>query len=305
MPSPSSPPSSLRLAVTGGRGRLAAVIADYFREPQHVMDLYSRQAGPGFKPNSALLDPETLAETDAILHLAWSTLPATSEQHPGREAQVDLPALQQILAALIAQPAGRRPHFIFFSSGGAVYGDAPGRPSQENDPCHPVGRYGRAKLEAETMILHAAAAHGLPCTILRISNPYGYPVPKTRPQGLIPHALRCAMEGQPLTLWGDGSAEKDFLYYTDFLQALDVVLQQRPAGIHNLAAGASHRVIEVIRMIETVTGRTIALNFTPAPAWDVHDSRIDPAKLHAATGWSPRITLAEGIRRAAAGYLLS
>jgi UDP-glucose 4-epimerase len=108
-----------------------------------------------------------------------------------------------------------------------------------------------------------------------------------------------------LTLWGDGSAAKDFLYYTDFLQALDAVLQQRPVGIHNLAAGASHRVIEVIRLIETVTGRTIALNFTPAPAWDVHDSRIDPAKLHAAIGWSPRITLAEGIRRAAAGYLLS
>lgn len=293
-----------RLIVTGGRGRLAALIADHFRAPGHTVQRHSRQPGAGFHPLTALHEASALAGGDALLHLAWSTLPATSEQQPGREEQEDLPALRTLLAALAALPADQRPHFIFFSSAGAVYGNAPGRPNGEDDPCRPCGRYGQAKLAAEQLVLQAAARHGLGCTILRISNPYGYPVPKTRPQGLIPHALRCAMEHQPLTLWGDGSARKDFIYHTDFLSGLDAVLQHRPAGIYNLAFGASHRILDVIRLIEAETGRTIPLDFTPAPAWDVHDSRLDASKLQAATGWSPQVELSEGIRRAAAGYTL-
>jgi UDP-glucose 4-epimerase len=196
----------------------------------------------------------------------------------------------------------QRPHFIFFSTGGAIYGDAPGRPNLESDPCHPIGWYGKAKRAAEELIERYAAQHGLPCAILRISNPYGYPVPKSRMQGIIPHAIRCAVEGQALTLWGDGHAQKDFIYHTDFLSALEQVIDLRLTGTYNLAAGESHSVREVIALVEDHTGRKIALTFQPAAAWDVQDSRLDVGKLVAATGWRPQVTLDEGIRRSAAGY---
>ncbi len=293
---------SQRLIVTGGRGRLASLIADHFRAPAYRVTLFSRHAGPGFTGLDELIHPDSLAGTDAILHLAWSSLPATSEQQPGIEQREDLPRLEALLTALAACPREKRPHLVFFSSGGAVYGNAPGRPSREDDVCQPIGRYGRAKLEAEQLILRHAARSALGCTLLRISNPYGYPVPKSRIQGLIPHALRCAMEGEPLALWGDGSAMKDFIYYTDFLSALEAVLEQRLSGLFNLCAGESHRVDEVIRAVETEVQRPVALRPGPAPAWDVHESRLDNHRLRAATGWSPQVTLAEGIRRAAAGY---
>lgn len=291
-----------RIFVTGGRGRLASLIADHFRAPSHAITLFSRSGGSGFQPLDEISEPAKLATADVIFHLAWSSLPSTSEQHAGIEEREDLPRLEKLLAALARQPDPARPHFVFFSSGGAVYGNAPGRPNKEPDPCQPIGRYGRAKLAAETLITGCATRHGLPCTILRISNPYGYPVPKSRAQGLIPHALRCATEGQALSLWGDGSARKDFLYYTDFLSALAAVVAVRPVGIFNLSAGRSHSVREVIRTIEEQTGNTIALHTQPAPAWDVQDSRLDNRCLMAATGWSPQVPLAEGIRRAAAGY---
>lgn len=297
-------PQPQSLFVTGGRGRLATLIADHFAAPRHQVALFSRTAGRGFQKIDGLLTPGALGTAHALLHLAWSTLPATSEQNPGREAAHDLPLLGQLLDALARVPAGQRPLFIFFSSGGAIYGNAPGRPNREDDACHPLGHYGRAKQAAEQLIQARAARDGLPCAILRISNPYGYPVPKSRAQGLIPHALRCAMEGQPLALWGDGSARKDFLYYTDFLAALEAVLAHRLTGTFNLAAGESHSVREVLGAIEAETGRPVALAPQPAPAWDVQDSRLDPARLIAATGWRPQVSLAEGIRRAAAGYSL-
>lgn len=299
MPPAHHPPQ--RLLVTGGRGRLASLIADHFRAPAHEVVLFSRTGGDGFRGPEALT--ADLRARDALLHLAWSTLPATSEKGGGTEWQHDLPFLEKTLQALAARPEAARPHFVFFSSGGAVYGNAPGRPSLETDPCQPIGAYGRAKRAAEEMIAAHAARHGLACTILRISNPYGYPVPSGRVQGIIPHAIRSAVEGRPLTLWGDGHARKDFLYYTDFLSALDEVVARRLTGTFNLCAGESHSVHEIIALVERHTGRKVPVTTTAAPAWDVQDSRLDRRRLSEATGWCPQVALDEGIRRSTVGYL--
>lgn len=292
-PSTSSP---TRIAVTGGRGRLAALLAGHFRQPQFEVVRFSRDAGEDFRDPAGLA--ATLPGCQSLLHLAWSTLPATSERNPGIEWQTDLPALEKILRALAAVPPERRPHLIFFSTGGAVYGNAPGRPSVETDPCRPIGQYGRAKLAAEQLIEDHAARHGLAAAILRISNPYGYPVPKDRMQGIIPHAVRCALTGQPLTLWGDGHARKDFLYYSDFLSAMEQVIAHRLTGTFNLSAGESHSVREVIALVEKHSGKKIDLIFQPGVPWDVEDSRLSNQRLVAATGWKPHIALDEGIHRA-------
>jgi UDP-glucose 4-epimerase len=294
-------PQPKRLHVTGGRGRLASLIADHYRAPAYSVALHSRSGG--FLSLASLLQPGALGPADVLLHLAWSTLPATSEQNPGSEHLADLPLLRKLLDTLLAVPAPQRPHFIFFSSGGTVYGNAPGRPSVETDPCQPIGSYGRAKVAAEQLIQATAARETLPCTILRIANPYGYPLPPGRVQGIIPHAIRCALEGRPLTLWGDGHARKDFIYYTDFLSALDEVVTRRLTGTFNVCAGESHSVHEIIALVEKHTERKLLTTTTPGPAWDVADSRLDHGRLTEATGWEPQVALDEGIRRSAAGFL--
>jgi hypothetical protein len=111
-----------------------------------------------------------------------------------------------------------------------------------------------------------------------------------------------AVEGQPLTLWGDGHARKDFLYYTDFLSAVEQIAAQRLTGTFNLSAGESHTVHEVIALVEKHTGRQVALAFQPAATWDVEDSRLSNQRLMAAADWRPLVSLDEGVRRAAAGY---
>ena len=291
-----------RILMTGGRGRLASLIADHFRAPSYDVTPFSRAEGDGFSSLASLENSKSFGHADAVLHLAWSSLPSTSEQNPRREWQHDLPQLEKMLTAASGSDARDRLHFIFFSSGGTVYGNADGRPSAESDVCQPIGWYGRAKRAAEEIVEAHAARHGLACTILRISNPYGYPVPQSRAQGIIPHALRCSVSGQPLTLWGDGHAKKDFLYYSDFLSALDQVIARRLTGTFNLAAGESHSVREVIALVEKHTGRKVSLQCQPGPAWDVQDSRLDNQRIVGATDWKPQVSLSEGIRRAAAGY---
>lgn len=289
-----------RLLVTGGRGRLAALVAGHFSPGSRPVARFSRTAGDGLEPLEAVFRPATLAGAGALLHLAWSTLPAQAERDPATAGRTDLALLERLLTALANVPAAERPLLVFFSSGGTVYGNAPDRPNREDDPCRPLGAYGRAKLAAEQLITAAAERHGLAAAILRVSNPYGYPVPPERQQGLIPHAVRCALTGQPLALWGDGSARKDFLHCSDLLAALEAVLARRLTGTFNVSAGESHTVREVIDLVEQATGRRLALAPAPAPAWDVYDSRLDSRRLTAATGWKPQVPLAEGIRRAVA-----
>ena len=300
---PTSVSRPKRLLVTGGRGRLAPLIADHFRAPTHETALYTRGGGPGLRDLTRLLNPDEFVAGDVILHLAWSTLPATAEQSPGLEQKHDLPWLEKLLQAIAARPAATRPHLIFFSSGGAIYGNAPGRPNRETDECRPIGRYGQAKLAAEKLIVTAASQHELPCTILRIANPYGYPVPSGRLQGIIPHAISAAVEGRPLAIWGDGNARKDFIHYTDFLSALQVVIDRRLTGVFNLCAGESHSVREILALVGRHTGRIISTTTSPASAWDVQDSRLDNGRFAEATGWQPQVSLDEGIRRSTAGYL--
>ena len=280
--------------MTGGRGSLAGVLRRHFAAHGLPAVTYSRRAGEGHLSLDALLTGALPADS-TLLHLAWSTVPFTSEHYPDLEHDEVL--LRRLLERFAALPQS---HFVFFSSGGTVYGNAKdNRPHRETDACAPIGRHGRAKLAAEELVQEYGRKHGFAWTILRVANPYGFPVSASRPQGIIPAAVKCAREGLPLTIWGDGTARKDFMHHSDYSNAVELIVQRRLPGIYNVCHGHSHTIREVIDLVAQTVGREIAVLPTAAPAWDVHDSLLDNTKLHAATGWQAAVGLAEGIRRAA------
>ncbi|MEO6567129.1 MAG: NAD-dependent epimerase/dehydratase family protein [Opitutaceae bacterium] len=297
MPELFTPPRNI--LVTGGRARLAACIRPHLEAAGREVTMLSRVAGTGYLPLETFFATPMLDRADVLLHLAWSTLPATSEENIGTEWQHDLPLLFRVLRRIVESPRRERFHFIFFSSGGAVYGPCDSGPANESARCRPIGWYARAKLAAEEIIRAFGERHQLRYTILRISNPYGYSVPFQRAQGIIPHAIDCARSGKILSLWGDGSAKKDFLHYTDFNRALQLIIDQGLTGTYNLSYGSSHTLKEMIGLVESISGRRIAIEPGPARPWDVHSSMIDNQKLREATGWSPEISLEQGLRLSA------
>lgn len=289
------PPLPGRIAITGATGCLATLLRPRFCSNGVTVDTFSRTSGV-HRPLESLFAPGTLESYEVLLHLAWSTVPFTAEQRSNGGADEDLELLGRLLDRLESARAIRPTHLVFFSSGGTVYGNAQDqRPHAESDPCRPIGRHGAVKLAAERAIESRCERAGLGYTILRISNPYGFPVPAERSQGIVPVALRAAAEGRPLSIWGDGTARKDFLHSVDLTDALDAILRTRPQGVYNLSYGSSHSIREVISLVESVVGRTLALNHKPAPEWDVHDSLLDNRKLAGAIGWTPSIDLPEGI----------
>jgi UDP-glucose 4-epimerase len=294
-----SPLPPQKILLTGGRSRLAKVIVPPLGHDGANVVSFSRTADESHRSLSELFTGDHLATANTVLHLAWSTLPLSSELQPGSEEREDLPLLVKILDSIRLLPASARPHFIFFSSGGAVYGNArDNQPSRETDVCAPIGNYGRAKRAAEQIIEDFAGRHNLSYTILRISNPYGFAASIAKPQGLLPFIVKYAREGTPFSVWGDGTARKDFMYHSDFTAAVREILRRQPVGIFNVSSGRSHSVNEVIALAEKALSLKLQTRHLQAHAWDVHDSLLDNTKLRAAIQWQPKITLAEGIRRA-------
>jgi nucleoside-diphosphate-sugar epimerase len=277
-----------RVILTGSSGRTGRALRR-LRSSDWDIRPYSRsrEAGRGIGALEELLTGRDAMEGDAIVHAAWSVVPATAEQ-----AEVPGPDLA-LLGKLLERCRGAEapPLFIFLSTG-AVYGEAGERARREDDLAAPKGRYAAGKLEAEEMI----RASGLPHAILRISNLYGIPSRPDDPQGVIGKLLYLARTGGVFTRWGPDS-RKDYLHGADFAGALDEVIRRRLEGRWNLASGEAVWLSELIGMVEGATGKPIRVDQAAGVPWDVRDNRIDPGAFREATGWKAEIRLKEWLER--------
>ncbi len=217
----------------------------------------------------------------------------TSEERPGIEQTTDLPLLQEMLGACGA--VRHPPHFVFFSTA-AVYGNTT-VPATEETACSPLGHYACAKLMAEQVIDRACIrSRSLACSILRTSNVFGSAHNPSRPQGLISRICRAIHDDAVMSIWGDGSNTKDYLFIADFLEAVQAVVTRRLTGTFNVASEQSVSVNNIVSLVESVTGKRLKLAHCPPFSWDVLESHVSTRKLRAATGWRARHDLAEAIR---------
>lgn len=281
-----------RVILTGSSGRTGRALRR-LRSSEWDLRPYGRspQSGSGIGALEELLTGPDAMEADAIVHAAWSVVPATAERADGPGP--DLVLLGKLLER--CRGVNAPPLFVFLSTG-AVYGEAGGRASREDDVPAPKGRYAAGKLEAEEMI----RASGLPHAILRISNLYGIPSRPDDPQGVIGKLLHVARAGGVFTRWGPDS-RKDYLHGADFAAALDEVIRRRLRGRWNLASGEAVWLSELIGMVEAATGKPIRVEEAAGVPWDVRDNRIDAGAFREATGWEAKIRLKEWLESEVCG----
>lgn len=281
-----------RIAITGGRGRLAPGLAGFLRESGWEVELLSREGGGGFRALVELTQPAHLAGFAAVLHLGWSSVPLVAEENPGIEEQEDLPFARAVVAA--AKQCAAPPLLVFFSTA-AVYGNTGDEPATEDAPCLPLGRYAAAKLAAEKIFAEAPRA-----CVLRISNVFSPGCAKTRPQGIIPLLLESARIGRPVTIWGDGSTVKDYIAASDLHAAAAGVLRHGLCGIFNVVSGHALSVNELIRLVEQASGHRVPATRAPHYVWDVEKGIFSSQRLRSAAGWSPQVDPAQAIKEMAA-----
>lgn len=234
-------------------------------------------------------DPGMLARamtgSDHVVFAAGTAKPADSHLDPIVDAVRNLEPLIAVLGAARAQEIRG---FTFLSSGGTVYGpDAP-VPTQEDAPLWPISSYGILKVAAERYVAMYARQGGFNVDLLRCANVFGPGEPTSGSQGLIGIARANLLAGRPITIFGDGSARRDYIHVDD-LASVVVQLAERPEGarVLNVGSGRATSVMEIVRALSQALGVEPILDHRPARISDSPVAQLDISRLQAILDFQP------------------
>ena len=230
---------------------------------------------------------------DAVVHAAAKTKVVESIAQPDLYHRVIVNGTSNALD--LAQSAGAT-SFVNVSTGGALYGETPACATEES-PIEAPSPYGRYKAEAERL---AASTPGLRAVTLRFANIYG---PRQRADlegGVIAIFAGAWKRGAPITIYGDGSAERDYLYVADAVTAIRAALDRPVTGSYNIGTGVATSVNGLLAQLEALLGPPATVVRAPEREGEIQRSCLDAAKAAREGLWRSAIPLADGLRRTVA-----
>ncbi|MDM5225425.1 NAD-dependent epimerase/dehydratase family protein [Cytobacillus sp. NJ13] len=298
----------MKVLVTGGLGFIGSHLADRYVDLGYeviILDNLSTGTLANLNPNArfismSLLDNEVSElikkeKPDIINHHAAQVNVRNSVADPFYDIELNLLATVRLLEA--AGHAGVK-KFIFSSSGGTVYGAAPNKPTSEEHKTNPISPYGINKLAAEYYIDFYAKFYGFQSVILRYSNVYGIRQNPLSESGVISiFAHRIKNQLQPV-IYGNGEQVRDYIHVSDVVNAniifsqLDTSLQ----GIFNVGTAKGTSLNELITFFYQFFPESIPPLYKDAKDGDLFYNVLSINKL-ASLGWSPKISLEEGIKQ--------
>ena len=169
-----------------------------------------------------------LSECQSLVHLAWASTPNSSSGQPVLELENNLFPTLRLIQEIQRSPLER---VIFMSSGGAVPKSHGATLIPDGTPV-PRSYYGAAKASGEQFMLAMSAQCGKDVVILRPTNLYGPAQPLVPGFGLIRTLVDRVIRGESISIWGDGSLRKDYLYIDDFLDLLSRIVELDLSLIH-------------------------------------------------------------------------
>lgn len=237
------------------------------------------------------------AKPDRIFHLAALAGVRPSMQRPAAYAEVNVTGTVHLLEA--ARSAGVRD--VVFASSSSVYGNCSAVPFRETDACtEPISPYAATKRSGELLCGTWAQLFGMSIGSLRFFTVYG---PAQRPDLAIAQFLARVSAGDPITLFGDGTTSRDYTYVDDVIRgvlAAGEVVAGAAAGSHriwNLGGSRPVSLLDLVRKIEVVVGRSAEITWAPPQMGDVDRTCADTTRSHAELGFTPRVVLEEGLAR--------
>jgi dTDP-glucose 4,6-dehydratase len=233
-----------------------------------------------------------VARVDVVFHLAGKVNPRESLITPKMYFQSNIDGTLVLLEAVRKYQVR-----LLYVSSCAVYGDGSGLGNKglfiEESPLVPVDPYGASKVAADRMCYAYHRSYGLDITIIRPFTTYGPGQPAGVFSGLIPAIAHRALAGQPLIVYGDGSAVRDFLYIEDLIDAYELLLTQSTAGqVFNVASGRETKVIDVFNFI--AQRFLVPVEYRPRNPTEVRRYAADISKI-SNLGFVPRVSLTEGL----------
>jgi UDP-glucose 4-epimerase len=242
-------------------------------------------------------------EPERVFHLAAQADVRKAVADPAFDARVNVLGTVNILES--TRRAGGPPT-VFSATGGVVYGEGEGQslPFLETSAPAPETAYGASKLSGEVYVGLYRRLHGMPGVALRFGNVYG---PRQDPHGEAGVvAIFCGriLDGEPLTVFGDGLQTRDYVYVGDVVRATlaasDALAERglEIEGPYNVGTGIETSVLDLAERLAEISGRDASPEHAPARAGEIQRVAIDPGAASRDFGWSPEVDLGDGLARA-------
>lgn len=274
------------ILLLGGNGFIGKNIIKYFRNLNIFLDfqivVLSRKF-QGKKDDGILYEVGDYGDKEIlealfskwnftkVFHLASSSVPISSNNN----ILVDLTGnLIATICLLDVMREHRCNYILFLSSGGAVYGDKNIPAISEKELCSPISSYGIVKLTIENYLKLYQKLYGINYLILRISNPFGA-FHESEIQGVINIAIRRAIKGEPLEVWGNGSQSKDYIFMDDLLRIIIELVENKIINkTINIGSGKSYPLNAILNKIK-LTLPEFKIKYIESKPTDIKDFCLD------------------------------
>jgi UDP-glucose 4-epimerase len=298
----------MKVLVTGGAGFVGSHVVDRLLGDGHDVDVVDNLstgrrelAAPAARLHvvdirgPALDGAVTAARPDAVVHVAAQAAVSRSVIDPGLDAAVNVLGTINVLEAARRAGVGR---VVYISTGGAAYGDTDVLPTPEDHPTRATSPYGVSKVAGERYLECWAGLTGGRALTLRLANVYG---PRQNPQGeagVIAIFCHRLLAGQPCIVNGDGEQTRDYVFVGDVADAVARALVHHEAtGVANVGTGVETTVNDIYRRLARAAGSTAAAEHGPPRPGEQRRSVLDASRAKRLLGWSPAVTLDEGLAR--------
>jgi UDP-glucose 4-epimerase len=292
--------------IIGGTGFLGSALCGHLRLQGWDVLSYSRKypanidrhAGvnylvAGERANVAL--EEAVSESSIVFNLANSIVPALSNDNITDDIRMTVGFNIQVMEFCVKYAVKK---YIFASSGGTVYGQSSKFPITEESPTNPVVTYGINKLFSEKYINLFNHNHGLNYSILRIANPFGPGQSPFGGQGIVARYLYSALNGEEFTVFGDGSAVRDYIYIDDVSCAFDSIARYEGSQrIFNVGCGKGLSINELVTSMDGVLDCKPRIRYVGQRTTDISKNYLDISKMATECGWAPTYSLEAGLAK--------
>lgn len=230
-----------------------------------------------------------------VFHLVSTTTPAASDKDPFIDIDTNVRSSIQLLD-LCAELGVKR--VLFPSSGGSIYGDNNSEECREDDVPMPKSPYGIGKLTIENYLRYYKQSCGLDSITYRIANPYGPGQSPYGRQGVIPIFMKRVIDGEALTVYGDGSMVRDYIYISDLVNMIEQSFDKpHQYDVYNLGSDEGISVNDIIEEIKGCSNMPVKIEHRPTPASFVLKNTLSIQRYLDEFGIHPQTSLEDGIKQ--------